>query len=150
MNTGLNKSFEEYLSSLLKYQLCTYRRPDSEDVPQYGWDAHKPFTTSPHSSASGNDMVYTATGLTYLMGSYVYPYGRYMYCIHAFALYWLLCISSLIHSLIPMEQDSPQIFYIMQHQTECGVCSMACSQNKELGSYQSNNEAVGARPVVKE
>lgn len=127
---NLVKSFEEYLRSLFKYQHCTQRRPDSEYEPWYGWDTHKPFTTSPHSSASGTDLVYTATGLTYQMSSYVCPYGLYMYSIHAFALYWLLCISSLIQSSIPKEQDSPQIFCIMQPQTECGVYVMASSLNK--------------------
>lgn len=66
----------------------------------------------------------------YQMGSYVCPYGLYMYSIHAFALYWLLRISSLIQSSIPKEQDSPQIFCIMQPQTECGVYVMASSLKK--------------------
>lgn len=77
MNSGLNKQFEEYVNSLLKHHYCTYRRPESEDVPQHGWDTHNPSTTSLHSSAGGTDMVYTATGLTCIMGSCVYPYVLY-------------------------------------------------------------------------
>lgn len=91
VNLEFNKQFEEYVNSLLKHHYCTYRRPDSEDVPQYGWDTHNPSTISPHSSASGTDMVYTATRLTCIMGSCVYPYVLYpCICILLAAVHFLL------------------------------------------------------------
>lgn len=125
LNSGLNKSFEEYVNSLLKRQHCTYRWPDSEDVPQYGWDTHYPFTNLPHSSASGTDLVYAAKGLTYIVGSYtMYVYIRmdlicavsmYLHCAYPpYFIPWFLW-NRILHTSVTSCNTKPNVECIVWH-----------------------------------
>ena len=155
LNSGINKSFKGYVNSLLKYHLYTYRT-DSEEILQYGWDTHNPFTDLLQSSATWAELVYTAKRLTYSGGSYTICVCICMefVCTVSMHMCRILCLYLPLNLLLGFCGAGFRILYrsSLHHATQglmylSRLYSMTCIQAGQPLFYQSNNEKADASPV---